>query len=156
MLYWLLFQVLQKYVPAFRLFSYVTTRVALAALTALTLGLILGPFTIRMLRRLSFGQYIREEGPASHQKKAGTPTMGGLLIITCIVVPTLLWANLRNQYIWIALLGLLGFGAIGFVDDWAKVTKKRYLGLKGRQKFWAQVFCAMLIGFLLLISHSKQ
>ena len=156
MLYWLLFQVLHRYIPAFRVFSYITTRVALANLTALVLSVLLGPWMIRKLRALSFGQHIREEGPKSHQAKAGTPTMGGLLIVTSIVIPTLLWADLQNRYIWIALLGLLGFGAIGFLDDYAKVAKKRNLGLTARQKFWAQVVVAMLIGFFLLVLHSNQ
>lgn len=156
MLYWLLFQVLHRYVPAFRVFSYITTRVALASLTALGVALVMGPWLIRKLKEWSFGQHIREEGPQSHKKKAGTPTMGGLLIVTAIVVPTLLWADLQNQYIWIALLGLIGFGMIGFIDDYAKVAKKRNLGLTARQKFWAQVFVAMLIGFLLLVLHAKQ
>ena len=92
MLYWLLSQVLHPYIPAFRVFGYITTRVALASLTALAMSLILGPWLIRKLRELSFGQHIREEGPKSHQKKAGTPTMGGLLIVASIVAPTLLWA----------------------------------------------------------------
>ncbi|MGH9610574.1 MAG: phospho-N-acetylmuramoyl-pentapeptide-transferase, partial [Bryobacteraceae bacterium] len=130
MLYWLLFQVLQKYIPTFRVFGYITVRVALASLTALAISLILGPWMIRKLREWSFGQHIREEGPQSHYKKAGTPTMGGLLIVTSIVVPTLLWANLSNEYIWVALLGLIGFGAIGFIDDYAKIAKKRSLGLR--------------------------
>jgi phospho-N-acetylmuramoyl-pentapeptide-transferase len=156
MLYWLLFQVLHNYVPAFRVFGYITTRVALANLTALFIALALGPRMIRKLRELSFGQHIREEGPQSHQRKSGTPTMGGLLIVVAIVVPTLLWANLQNKYIWIALLGLLGFGLIGFVDDYAKVAKRRNLGLTGKQKFWAQVACAMIIGFFLLLLHANQ
>ena len=156
MLYWLLFQVLHKYVPAFRVFGYITTRVDLANLTALAIGLSAGPWFISKLRAWSFGQHIREDGPQSHRKKAGTPTMGGLLIVTSIVVPTLLWADLRNQYIWIALLGLVGFGFIGFFDDFAKVTKKRNLGLTSKQKFWAQVFVAMLIGFCLLLLHANQ
>lgn len=156
MLYWLLFQVLHRYVPAFRLFGYITTRVALANLTALAIALAMGPWLIRELRAWSFGQHIREDGPQSHQKKAGTPTMGGLLIVVAIVVPTLLWADLSNRYVWIALLGLLGFGAIGFIDDYAKVAKKRNLGLTAWQKFWAQVFVAMLIGFCLLVLHANQ
>jgi phospho-N-acetylmuramoyl-pentapeptide-transferase len=156
MLYWLLYQVLSEYIHAFNVFRYVTTRTALASLTALALSLALGPWMIRKLRELSFGQHIREEGPQSHFKKAGTPTMGGLLIVISIVVPTLLWADLRNPYVWVALLGLIGFGAIGFVDDYAKVAKKRNLGLTGRQKFWAQVFCAMIIGFVLLLLHAHQ
>ena len=156
MLYWLLFQVLQKYIPAFRVFGYITTRVALASLTALAMALVLGPWMIRKLREWSFGQHIREDGPQSHHKKAGTPTMGGLLIVTAIVAPTLLWADLRNQYIWIALLGLLGFGSIGFIDDYAKLAKKRNLGLSGWQKFWLQVACAMVISFFLLMLHANQ
>jgi len=156
MLYWLLFQVLHKYIPAFRVFGYITTRIALANLTALALALALGPWMIQKLRELSFGQHIREEGPQSHYKKAGTPTMGGVLIVTAIVAPTLLWADLQNRYIWIALFGLVGFGAIGFIDDYAKVAKKRNLGLTIRQKFWAQAFCAMVIGFCLLLLHANQ
>jgi phospho-N-acetylmuramoyl-pentapeptide-transferase len=156
MLYWLLVHVLQKYVPTFRVFGFITTRVALASLTALALGLALGPFMIRKLREWSFGQHIREDGPQSHRKKAGTPTMGGLLIVISIVIPTLLWADLRNPYIWLALLGILAFGAIGFIDDYAKVSKKRNLGLTVRQKFWAQVFCAMVVGFFLLLLHANQ
>ncbi len=156
MLYWLLFQVLQKYIPTFRIFGYVTTRVALASITALGFALMAGPWMIRKLREWSFGQHIREEGPQSHHKKAGTPTMGGLLIVSAIALPTLLWADLRNEYIWVALLGLLGFGAIGFIDDYSKIVKKRNLGLTAWQKFWAQVLCAMLIGFFLLLLHANQ
>ncbi|MFL6451960.1 MAG: phospho-N-acetylmuramoyl-pentapeptide-transferase [Bryobacteraceae bacterium] len=156
MLYWLLYQVLHEYVPAFRVFGYITTRTALATLTALGLSLALGPWMIQKLRELSFGQHIREEGPQSHKKKAGTPTMGGLLIITSTVMPTLLWVDLSNQYVWIALLGLIAFGGIGLVDDYAKVARKRNLGLTARQKFWAQVICAMLVGFLLLVLHANQ
>jgi phospho-N-acetylmuramoyl-pentapeptide-transferase len=156
MLYWLLFQVLHNYIPAFRVFSYITTRVALANLTALFLALTLGPRMIRTLSALSFGQHIREEGPQSHQRKAGTPTMGGVLIVVAVVLPTLLWANLQNRYVWMALLGLVGFGLIGFIDDYAKLSKRRNLGLTAYQKFWAQVACAMVLGFLLLLLHANQ
>lgn len=156
MLYWFLSQFLHNYVPAFRVFGYITTRVALASLTALAMSLILGPWMIRKLRELAFGQHIREDGPKSHQKKAGTPTMGGLLIVVSIVLSTLLWADLTNRYVWIALLGLLGFGLVGFLDDYAKIAKKRNLGMTARQKFWYQVFCAMLVGFFLLLLHSTQ
>ncbi|HEX4771898.1 MAG TPA: phospho-N-acetylmuramoyl-pentapeptide-transferase [Bryobacteraceae bacterium] len=156
MLYWLFYQVLHRWIPSFRVFQYVTIRVALSSLTALFLSLALGPFVIRKLREMSFGQHIREEGPQSHRKKAGTPTMGGILIIISIVIPTLLWADLKNPYIWIALLGLVAFGMIGFFDDYAKIAKKRNLGLTGWQKIWSQVACAMVIGFLLLLLHSHQ
>lgn len=156
MLYWLFFQVLRPYFPPFRVIGFITTRVALASITAMLLSLMMGPWMIRKLKDLAFGQHIREEGPKSHQKKAGTPTMGGLLIVASIVIPTLLWTDLTNAYVWIALAGLICFGAIGFIDDYAKIAKKRNLGLTARQKFWAQVFCAMLIGFLLLVLHSHQ
>src|SRR6201995_3026621 len=139
MFYCPLFEVPHIYIPAILVFNYVTTRVALASLTALAVALTLGPFMIRKLREWSFGQHIREDGPQSHRKKAGTPTMGGLLIVTSIVIPTLLWADLRNPYVGLALLGLLGFGIIGFFDDYAKITKRRNLGLTSWQKFWAQV-----------------
>jgi phospho-N-acetylmuramoyl-pentapeptide-transferase len=156
MLYWLLYRVLRVYVPPFRVFQYITTRVALASLTALFLSLVMGPWVIRKLREMSFGQHIREDGPQTHQKKAGTPTMGGLLIVGSIVIPTLLWTDLSNPYVWIALLGLVGFGAVGFIDDYRKVAKKRNLGLTARQKFWGQVAIAMVVGFLLLILHAKD
>ena len=99
-----------RWSSAFRVFRYVTSRTAFASLTALFLCIALGPWLIGKLRQFQIGQYIREEGPKSHQKKAGTPTMGGVLIIISIVIPTLLWADLRNSYVWIALLTLLAYG----------------------------------------------
>src|SRR6185312_15277485 len=105
---------------------------------------------------LSYGQHIREDGPKSHLKKSGTPTMGGILIVISIVVPTLLWADLTNEYVWIALLGLVGFGIIGFIDDYRKIAKRRNLGLTARQKVLGQVLCAMVVGFLLLLLHANQ
>ena len=150
MLYWLLYQELflgyAKEYPIlgiFRLFGYVTFRTAFASLTALFLCIIIGPWLIRKLRDFQIGQHIREEGPKSHQKKAGTPTMGGVLIIISIVVPTLLWTDLRNPYVWVALFGLFGFGAIGFYDDYTKVRKKHNLGLTARQKFGMQVVACL-------------
>ena len=113
---------------------------------ALFLCIMIGPWLIRKLRDFQIGQHIREEGPKSHHKKAGTPTMGGVLIIISIVVPTLLWTDLRNPYVWVALFGLLGFGAIGFYDDYSKVRKKHNLGLTARQKFGMQVVACLLIG----------
>jgi phospho-N-acetylmuramoyl-pentapeptide-transferase len=155
MLYWLLYEQLQPYFSPLRVFQYVTFRTAFASITALAISVMLGPWMIRKLRELAFGQYIREEGPQSHQKKAGTPTMGGLLILVSIIIPTLLWANLRNVYVWVAILGLLSFGAIGFYDDYTKVKKMRNLGLTSRQKFTLQVAAAMLIGFVLLLLHAQ-
>ncbi len=156
MLYWFFFKFLHAYYTPFRVFGYITTRVALASLTALFLSLIMGPLFIRRLRQLAFGQYIREDGPKSHLKKAGTPTMGGLLIVFAIVVPTLLWTDLSNPYVWIALLGLVGFGAVGFVDDYLKVSRRNNKGISVRQKFWGQVAIAMIVGFLLLLLHAKE
>jgi phospho-N-acetylmuramoyl-pentapeptide-transferase len=151
MLYWLLNQVL-----GLRLFGYVTFRTAFASLTALFLCIIIGPWLIRKLREFQIGQHIREEGPRSHQKKAGTPTMGGVLIIISIVVPTLLWVDLRNPYVWVALFGLLSFGAIGFHDDYTKVRKKHNLGLTARQKFGLQVLACGVIGWMLLLLHGRN
>src|SRR5882672_1316195 len=107
MLYWLLYEQLHTVVKAFNVFGYVTSRAMFASLTSLFLCVLLGPWLIRKLREFQIGQHIREDGPRSHLKKAGTPTMGGVLIIISIVVPTLLWADLRHLYVWIALFGLL-------------------------------------------------
>src|ERR1700722_3745728 len=155
MLYYLLYDQLQKYVSPFRVFRYVTFRTAFASLTALFLCVALGPWLIGKLRQFQIGQYIREEGPQSHQKKAGTPTMGGVLIIISIVIPTLLWADLRNSYIWIALLGLVGYGAIGFVDDYSKILQRRNLGLTVRQKFAAQILMAFALAAILLAIDAR-
>src|SRR5436190_2032011 len=120
MLYYMFCQQLFPVVRPFSVFQYVTFRTAFASLTALFLCIILGPWLIGKLREFQIGQHIREDGPKSHQKKAGTPTMGGVLIIISVVIPTLLWADLRDSYIWVALLGLVSYGAIGFFDDYAK------------------------------------
>jgi phospho-N-acetylmuramoyl-pentapeptide-transferase len=150
MLYWLLYEQLYPRFMPFPLFRYVTVRTAFAGITAMLLAVALGPWLIQMLRRFQIGQHIREEGPQSHQKKAGTPTMGGVLIMVAIVVPSLLWANLRNAHLWVALFALVSFGAIGFWDDYAKVRRQRNLGLTGRKKFLLQVLAALMVGFFLL------
>src|SRR5947199_6434843 len=134
MLYWLGYEVLFRVYSPFRVFQYATVRVAGASLTALVLSIVLGPWLIARLREFQIGQHIREDGPQSHQKKAGTPTMGGVLIIISVVIPTLLWADLRDSYIWVALLGLIGYGCIGFFDDYSKVLQQRNLGLTVKQK----------------------
>ena len=145
MLYYLLYERLFEVFSPFRVFGYITVRTALASLTALGLGLVLGPWFVRRLREFQIGQHIREDGPQSHHKKAGTPTMGGLLINVSIAVPTLLWADLRNVYVWIALFGLGGFGLIGFLDDYAKIRKGRNLGLTARAKISMQLVVAGII-----------
>ena len=121
----------------FRIFRYLTFRTAFASLTALFMALIIGPSVIRRLREFQIGQYIREEGPRSHQKKAGTPTMGGLLIVVSIVLPTILWSDLSNKFVWLVVMSTLSFGAIGFADDYLKVVRKQNLGLNGRSKLTA-------------------
>jgi len=155
MLYWLLYEKLFPYFSPLRVFQYATFRTAFASLTALLLCIALGPFLIAKLREFQIGQHIREEGPKSHQKKAGTPTMGGVLIIISIVIPTLLWTNLTNVYVWIALTGLIGFGAIGFYDDVTKIKRMQNLGLTARQKLLLQFLVAMGIGIWLLVLHAK-
>jgi phospho-N-acetylmuramoyl-pentapeptide-transferase len=114
------------------------------------MGMIIGPAIIRQLRDFQIGQYIREEGPKGHQKKAGTPTMGGVLITIAIIVPTLLWADLSNTYIWLAIFSTIAFGAIGFADDYIKVIRKRNLGLTGRMKLILQFLAAGFVGVALV------
>ena len=154
MLYFLLYEKLYRYVSPFRLFQYITFRTAFASLTALFLCIALGPWLIDTLRQFQIGQFIREEGPKSHQKKAGTPTMGGVLIIISIVIPTLLWADLRYPYVWIALGSLLGFGYIGFLDDYAKVARRRNLGLTGRRKLIYQFAMGFAFAIILLVMRA--
>jgi phospho-N-acetylmuramoyl-pentapeptide-transferase len=145
MLYWLLYQNLYPAISPFRIFRYVTVRTLFASLTSLLICVILGPWFIQKLREFQIGQHIREDGPKSHQKKAGTPTMGGVLIIISVLGATLLWADLRHLYVWIAMFSLLTFGIIGFVDDYAKVANKRNLGLTARQKLGLQMLVAAII-----------
>jgi phospho-N-acetylmuramoyl-pentapeptide-transferase len=155
MLYWLFYEKLFHLYSPFRVFQYATFRTAMASLTALLLSIVMGPWLIARLRQFQIGQHIREDGPQSHQKKAGTPTMGGLLICLSIVVPTLLWANLSTPAVWVALLGLVSFGAIGFWDDYTKMMRKRNLGLTARQKMGLQIIAAMLIGVVLLAMNAR-
>jgi phospho-N-acetylmuramoyl-pentapeptide-transferase len=150
MLYYLFFFLLRPYFSPLNVFRYITVRTAVASLTALLLSLLLGPWVIDRLREMQVKQYIREEGPKAHKKKAGTPTMGGVLIVAAIVIPTLLWADLRNPYVLLALCATLSFGAIGFVDDYNKVVRKRNMGLRPRAKFFLQVLTCILVGAVLL------
>jgi phospho-N-acetylmuramoyl-pentapeptide-transferase len=156
MLYWLLYEKLRTVVSPFRVFGYVTSRTMFASLTSLFVCVLLGPWMIRRLRGLHFGQSIREDGPQSHHKKAGTPTMGGLLIMIGTIGPTLLWADLTDVYIWIALFGFVAFGVIGFIDDYAKVTNKRNLGLTAKRKFAMQMVVAALVTSVLAFMRYKN
>ena len=115
MLYYLLYHTLQKYFSPLNVFRYITVRTVYASLTAMFLALVFGPWLIRRLRELQIGQFIREEGPEAHKKKAGTPTMGGVLIVLSTAVPTLLWADLSNPFVLLTLFALIGFSAIGFM-----------------------------------------
>jgi phospho-N-acetylmuramoyl-pentapeptide-transferase len=147
--------VLFRYFSPFRIFRYLTFRTAFASLTALFMGLIVGPAIIQQLRQFQIAQYIREEGPKAHQKKAGTPTMGGLLIVVAIIVPTLLWADLSNTYIWLAVFATVAFGGIGFADDYLKVVNRRNLGLTGRSKLMLQILVSVIVAVVLILLQAK-
>jgi phospho-N-acetylmuramoyl-pentapeptide-transferase len=150
MLYYLFFYALRPYLSPLNVFRYITVRTAVASVTAFLLSLLMGPWVIERLRDLQVKQYIREEGPKAHQKKAGTPTMGGVLIVAAIIIPTLLWADLRNAYVLLAMGATLAFGTIGFVDDYNKVVRRRNLGLTPRAKFSLQVLTCVLVGVALV------
>jgi phospho-N-acetylmuramoyl-pentapeptide-transferase len=150
MLYHLLFPLADEW-AVFNVFRYITFRSAGAVMTAVLLALLLGPRFVRTLRRLSVGQNIRELGPQAHQVKAGTPTMGGLLILFSVVIPTLLWARLDNPYVWVVLLVTLGFGGVGFLDDYLKVKRGKNLGLTARAKLAGQLLIAATAAVVLLL-----
>jgi phospho-N-acetylmuramoyl-pentapeptide-transferase len=150
MLYYLFFYLLRPHFSPLNVFRYITVRTAMASTSALLLSLLMGPWVIERLRDLQVKQYIREEGPKGHQKKAGTPTMGGVLIVAAIIIPTLLWADLRNAYVLLAMGATLAFGTIGFVDDYNKVVRRRNLGLTPRAKFSLQVLTCVLVGIALV------
>jgi phospho-N-acetylmuramoyl-pentapeptide-transferase len=155
MLYWLLYP-LRDVIPAFNVFRYITFRVVVAMVAALILSWILGPWFIRQLRRLSVGQNIRDVGPQAHQVKAGTPTMGGLLILFATLVPTLLFGDLRNVYVWLVVTVTTAFGAIGFADDYLKVRNRQNLGLTARAKFLLQVLVGLAFGIALLVLPAES
>jgi phospho-N-acetylmuramoyl-pentapeptide-transferase len=134
---------------------YITFRTAAASLTALAISLLLGPWMIRRLREFQIGQVVRTDVPKAHQKKSGTPTMGGLLILTAVLVPTLLWADLTNAYVWIAMLATAAFGAIGFVDDYLKITRRSHHGLFARYKFLTQIIVGLAVGGALMWMANK-
>jgi phospho-N-acetylmuramoyl-pentapeptide-transferase len=145
MLY-LLLPPLTPWLPILNVTRYITFRTAAASITALLIGLLLGPWMIRKLQQFQIGQVIRHEGPATHRTKAGTPTMGGLLILTSAFVPTLLWADLRNPFIWIVVLATAAFGAIGFADDYLKIVRRSHHGLLPRYKLLWQFIVGFAVG----------
>ena len=140
----------------FRVFQYLTFRAVMAALTALLMGLAAGPWVIRRLTALKIGQPIRGYGVASHLSKSGTPTMGGVLILLCIAVSTLLWFDLSNRFVWIVLLVMLGFGAIGWADDWRKVVHKDPEGMRSRDKYMWQSVIGLVAALYLVFSISEN
>jgi phospho-N-acetylmuramoyl-pentapeptide-transferase len=148
MLYQLVYP-LHTQISALNVIQYITFRTAAAGLTAFVIGLTVGPWTIRTLRGFQIGQIVRDD-LTTHQSKAGTPTMGGVLILVAAIVPTLLWVDLTNTYVWIAVLSTLGFGLIGFVDDYLKVVRKTHRGLRPRDKLIGQAVVATAVGFTLL------
>ena len=157
MAYWLLYRLHDLWGPL-NVFRYITFRAALAILTAFVVGVLLGPWLIRTLRRRQIGQAIRAEGPASHQVKAGTPTMGGLLIIGAVTVPVLLWADLSEPWVWVVTITTLLFGAIGWLDDALKVLRGKNLGLRAWQKLALQGVAALLaaVAVRLVAGHAPH
>lgn len=153
MLYYLLYP-LKTVFGGFNVFRYITFRTIFAILTALIISMVVGSWFINKLRELQIGQYVREDGPQSHFSKNGTPTMGGLMIIFATLVATLLWSELDNPYIWMVVMVTLGFGFIGFYDDYLKVIKKHNRGLSGRTKLVAQIILALLPAVSLYVNPS--
>lgn len=148
MLYKLLLM-LQPYFSPLNVFRYITFRTALAILTAMIVSLIIGPFVIRWLKRISITQQIRDDGPQTHLRKSGTPTMGGIIILISMLVTLFCWGDLTNRYMWIMIISLVGYGAIGLLDDYLKVIRKNPKGLRGWFKFGAQISIALVIGLVL-------
>src|SRR5262245_65125118 len=136
---------------AMNVFRYITFRAAYAAITALLVCFVLGPPMIEWLRRVRLGQKIREEGPQSHLVKSGTPTMGGIVIVTAIVLPVLLWGNFHSRPLWLAVLATIWLGALGFLDDYLRVVKGLPNGLLGRYKLVGQITLGALLGVVLIV-----
>ena len=151
MLYSLLYNLHDWFSPL-NVFRYITFRTSLAVLTAMLFSLLLGPWLIGRMRRLSVTQQIRDDGPKTHMNKAGTPTMGGILIILCILLSVLLWGDLKNMYIWVMVFSLAGFGLIGLLDDYLKITRKNHKGLRAIYKFGNQIILAIIIGIFLYMN----
>jgi phospho-N-acetylmuramoyl-pentapeptide-transferase len=151
LLYWLLYEKLFPFFHPFRIFRYLTFRTAFASLTALLIALFIGPWVIQKLHEFQIGQYIREDGPQSHLKKSGTPTMGGVLILIAILLPTVLWSDPANPFVWITVFSTLAFGAIGFADDYIKVVQRRSLGLTARAKLLWQGLAGAAVAIALVV-----
>jgi phospho-N-acetylmuramoyl-pentapeptide-transferase len=156
LLYWLLYQKLYPFFHPFRIFRYLTFRTAFASLTALLIAMFIGPWVIQKLREFQIGQFVRDDGPKSHLKKSGTPTMGGVLIVIAILLPTVLWSDPSNPFVWVIVFSTLAYGAIGFADDYIKVVQRRSLGLTARAKlFWQGMAGATVAVTLVVFSEFK-
>jgi len=156
LLYWLLYEKLFPFFHPFRIFRYLTFRTAFASLTAMLIALFIGPYVIQKLREFQIGQFVRDDGPQSHLKKTGTPTMGGVLICIAILLPTALWSDPTNLYVWITVFSTLAFGAVGFTDDYIKVVKRRSLGLTARAKLlWQGLAGALVASALVVLQQFK-
>jgi len=151
LLYWLLYEKLFPFFHPFRIFRYLTFRTAFASLTALLITMFIGPYVIQKLHEFQIGQFVRDDGPQSHLKKTGTPTMGGVLICIAILLPTVLWSDPANPFVWITVFSTLAFGAIGFADDYIKVVKRRSLGLTARAKLLWQGLAGVLVAIALVV-----
>jgi phospho-N-acetylmuramoyl-pentapeptide-transferase len=152
-----LFEWLAKDIRAFNVFSYITLRTVLASMTALVISFVIGPWMIRKLTAMKIGQSVRTDGPQSHLVKAGTPTMGGALILTAVAVTTLLWADLSNRFVWACLVTTVGFGIIGWIDDYRKVVHKNSKGLSAKAKFfWQTVIAATALSYLAFRTNLPQ
>ncbi len=147
---------LVRYISFFNVFQYITFRAAYAALTALLISLLFGPRLIARLKRRGVGEEIRSDGPKTHMSKSGTPTMGGILIILCTLVSVILWQDLANYYTWVLILATVGFGAIGFIDDYLKTFRKNRVGLRAGLKFSGQIMLSLVIVVLLFLKRSDQ
>jgi len=150
MLYLLLYP-LHEYFSFFNVFRYITFRTAWATITALLIAFLMGPWLIKKLKEFKIGQQIREDGPKTHLNKAGTPTMGGILMVGAIVISTLLWTDLRNRYIWLLLFTTISLGLLGFFDDYLKIKKGESKGLRARDKFFWQIVISLFIGLFLYL-----
>ena len=154
MLYYALPQ-LEPYFGALNVTRYSTFRTAAASVTALAISLVFGPWVIRRLREFKIGQIIRQEGPQTHRAKAGTPTMGGVLILASAIIPTLLWADLSSEHVWIAVIATAGFGAVGFLDDYLKITRRSHHGLLPRYKMAGLLIVSLFVGLAVLYLATK-
>lgn len=152
----LFFEYLSRYYHGFQVFHYLTLRAVLSTMTAFIIAILVGPFVIRRLSYYQIGQQVRNDGPKSHLSKAGTPTMGGTLILLAIIITTLLWGNLANRYLWIVVLVTFGFGAIGWIDDYRKLIQKNSKGLPARWKYLFQSILGLAVAFFLFFTAATS